>query len=68
MASKLKSYEKKYMNLEEIVKNLDENDLSLDELLEQYKKGLTLVKECASMLDHVEEEVEQIIAEVRIAD
>ena len=38
------------------------------ELLNQYKKGLTLVKECADMLDSVEGEIQQIIEEVRIGE
>ena len=59
MAASLKSYEKKYKALE---------DMTISELLTQYKKGLTLVKECAEMLDSVEDEVQQIIEEVRISE
>ena len=47
MATSLKSYEKKYKALEDIVKQLDDGDMTISELLSQYKKGLTLVKECA---------------------
>ncbi|WP_298705138.1 exodeoxyribonuclease VII small subunit [uncultured Veillonella sp.] len=68
MANTLKNYEKKYAALEEIVKNLDENELSISDLLGQYKKGLTLVKECSDMLQSVESEVKQIIDEVRIGE
>jgi len=68
MAASLKSYEKKYAALEEVVRNLDDNELSISELLNQYKKGLTLVKECAQMLDSVEGEIQQIIEEVRISE
>ncbi|MBD8975566.1 exodeoxyribonuclease VII small subunit [Veillonella magna] len=66
MAASLKSYEKKYAALEAIVKELDENELTVNELLTHYKKGLTLVKECSDMLASVEEEIQQIIEEVRI--
>ena len=66
MAAWLKSYEKKYAALEAIVKELDENELTVNELLTHYKKGLTLVKECSDMLASVEEEIQQIIEEVRI--
>lgn len=66
MAASLKSYEKKYAALEAIVKELDENELTVNELLTHYKKGLTLVKECSDMLVSVEEEIQQIIEEVRI--
>ena len=42
--------------------------MTISELLSQYTKGLTLVKECAEMLDSVENEVQQIIEEVRISE
>ena len=66
MATSLKSYEKKYKALEDIVRQLDDGELSMSELLNQYKKGL--VKECADMLDSVEGEIQQIIEEVRIGE
>ena len=68
MAASLKSYEKKYKALEDIVKQLYDGDMTISELLNQYKKGLTLVKECSEMLDSVEAEVQQIIEEVRISE
>ena len=66
MANTLKNYEKKYAALEEIVRTLDGIELSVNDLLTQYKKGLTLVKECSDMLQRVEGEVRQIIEAVRI--
>ena len=68
MATSLKSYEKKYKALEDIVRQIDDGELSMSELLNQYKKGLTLVKECVDMLDTVEGEIQQIIEEVRIGE
>ena len=68
MAISIKSYEKKYAALEEIVRNLDQEDLSLNDMLTQYKKGLPFVKECSQVLDSVEVEIQQIIEEVRIAE
>ena len=44
MTNSIKNYEKKYTALEEIVKQLDDENASMHELLETYKKGLTLVK------------------------
>ena len=38
----------------------------MHELLETYKKGLTLVKECSDLLNVVEEEVQQIIETVQV--
>lgn len=67
MAASLKNYEKKYKALEDVVRQLNDDDLTISEMLTQYKKGLTLVKECADMLNSVETEIQQIIEEVRIS-
>lgn len=66
MAKSIKNYEKKYTALEEVVKKLDDESLSMHELLKIYKEGLTLVKECSDLLQLVEEEVEQIIETVQV--
>lgn len=66
MANTLKNYEKKYAALEEIVRTLDAIELSVNDLLTQYKKGLTLVKECSDMLQSVEGEVRQILSLIHI--
>ncbi len=68
MATSLKNYEKKYKALEDVVRQLNDDDLTISEMLTQYKKGLTLVKECADMLNSVETEIQQIIEEVRISE
>lgn len=68
MASSLKTYEKKYKDLEAIVQSLDTQDLSVNDMLVQYKKGLSLVKDCADILNSTEDEVKQLIEEVRITD
>lgn len=68
MAKKLETYEEKYKELEAIVKKLDSEEMPLESMLEQYKKGLTLVKECAEILNNTEAEVKQLIEEVRISD
>jgi len=51
---------------EEVVKKLDDESLSMHELLKTYKEGLTLVKECSDLLQLVEKEVEQIIETVQV--
>lgn len=66
MTNSIKNYEKKYTALEEIVKQLDDENASMHELLETYKKGLTLVKECADILQQVEDEVQQIIETIQV--
>lgn len=68
MASLLKSYEKKYKELETIVQNLDADQMTVSQLLTQYKKGLTLVKDCSTILTSVEAEVKQLIEEVQVTE
>lgn len=68
MASSLKSYEKKYKELETIVQNLDADQMTVSQLLTQYKKGLTLVKDCSTILTSVGAEVKQLIEEVQVTE
>lgn len=68
MASSLKSYEKKYKELETIVQNLNADQMTVSQLLTQYKKGLTLVKDCSTILTSVEAEVKQLIEEVQVTE
>ena len=44
MAASLKSYEKKYKALEDIVKQLDDGDMTISELLSQYKQIIEEVR------------------------
>jgi len=39
VAKSIKNYEKKYTALEEVVKKLDDESLSMHELLKTYKEG-----------------------------
>lgn len=66
MANSLKQYEKKYAQLEEIARSLQDPTMPISTMLAQYKKGLTLVKECSTMLQQVENEMQQIVAEIDV--
>ncbi len=44
-------------NLEEIVKELESGDLSLDESIEKYKKGIELSNACKKMLEDAKAEI-----------
>ena len=44
-------------SLEEIVKELESGDLSLDESIEKYKKGIELSNQCKKMLEDAKSEV-----------
>ncbi len=51
------SYEDNVKLLEEIVKKLEDKNISLDDLVNNYTKGLELVKECYNILQDKEKAV-----------
>ena len=51
------SMEEKMKQLEEVVKNLELEETTLEEAMEYYKTGITLVKECEQALDQVEKQI-----------
>lgn len=53
-------FEKTVKELEKIVASLESGELTLDESLEQYKKGITLANECKKTLDSAKLEIEVI--------
>lgn len=58
MNSKKKpSFESQIAALEEIVGQLEKGDLSLDESLTQFEKGVKLTKECQNILNEAEQKV-----------
>ena len=46
--------EERFTKLEEIVKKMEDHDVSLDESFELYKAGLDEIKNAGSMLDGME--------------
>jgi len=56
-----KNFEKALADLENIVRRLDENDLSLDESLSLFEEGIKLSRFCSQKLDSVENKVEILL-------
>jgi len=54
-------FEKTLAELEKLVVNLEEGDLSLDESLSGFKRGIELTRQCQSVLDSAQQTVEQLI-------
>lgn len=54
-------FENGIKRLEEIVRALEEGNLSLDEALNLFKEGITLTKELSQRLDEAEKKVEILI-------
>jgi exodeoxyribonuclease VII small subunit len=57
------SFEEALAELEEIVEKLEKGQLSLDESLGLFEKGIKLVRECNCRLKSAQQKVEQLIEE-----
>ncbi len=55
------SFEKSINELEEIVKKLEQGELSLDEMLSLFEKGISLSKLCNKLLNEAEKKVNILI-------
>lgn len=60
MAKEFK-YEAAMMQLEEIVKNMENGDLDVDSLCEQLKVAQKLIKQCKDKLTKTDEEIKKIL-------
>ncbi len=61
-AKKKVSFEEALEALNGTVKAMESGDLSLEESLECFEKGIALVRECQQSLDKAEQKVEKLIA------
>ena len=57
---KNESFEEKMTKLDDIVRELDNDDVSLEKSLELYKKGVELSHECEKILKDAELKVETL--------
>ncbi len=56
-----KSFEEALLQLEKIVNNLEKGELSLDESIEFFQKGVELSKYCSNRLDEIEKKITILI-------
>ena len=59
------NFESNLINLEKIVSELESGNLSLEESLEKYKKGIELVKKCNTIIENAEKEVKKLTDEIK---
>lgn len=52
-----KSFEKNLSELEQVVKALESNDVSLDDMIALFEKGVGLTRECTEALDRAEQKI-----------
>lgn len=62
MGEENKSFEKNIQELQDIVQKLEQGELSLEEGVELFKKGLSLSKSCKEQLEKAKYEV-QVLSE-----
>ena len=57
----LPDFEKSLEELENLVEQLESGDLSLDDSLKQFKRGVELTRHCQGVLAQAQQTVEQLI-------
>ena len=60
MTMKPKDFETSLKRLEEIVKELEEGELTLEQSLERYEKGIGLARFCSAKLEEAEKRIEML--------
>lgn len=58
---KEQTYEESMKELEQLVKDLESGDLSLDESIKKFEKGMKLSKHCSSLLEDAEKKISVLI-------
>jgi len=54
-------FEKSLEELEQLVRNLEQGELSLEQSLAAFERGVKLTRECQSTLKSAEQRVEQLV-------
>ena len=55
------NFEKALSQLEQLVEDMEQGDLSLDEALKHFEKGISLAADCQQALNTAEQKVSQLI-------
>ncbi len=55
-------FEQSLQELEQLVKALEQGDLSLDEALQQFARGVELSRNCQKVLEQAEQRVEKLLS------
>ena len=57
------NFEDSIKQLKEIVERIEQGEIPLQDSLDQYEKGMTLIKHCRTILQRAEERIEKISRE-----
>ncbi len=63
-----KTFEEKILELESIVKELEQGNVPLNESIDKYTLAMNLVKSCNDELNNIEEKVAKIVTENGVKD
>lgn len=59
----IKSFEKNLQALEKLVESMESGELSLDEALTQFEKGVRMTRDCQQALTSAEQRVHKVLEE-----
>ena len=60
MAENNKTFEESMLRLEQIVRIMEKGEVSLEESMELFREGTSLVQRCGKMLDNAELEIQKV--------
>ena len=60
--------EEAFSEIDEKIKALEKNDVSLEESFKYFKEGMDLLKYCNDSIDKVEKKVQKVMADGRTED
>ena len=61
MSENKDNFEKNLKELEEVVRTLESGNVTLDEMLTLFEKGVTLTKSCTNQLDKAEQKINILV-------
>lgn len=62
------SLEDTFLQIESIIAQMEEPDVSLDESFQLYQQGITRLKSCNTMLDEVEKKIQILNADGSLSE
>ena len=67
-AKKKETYSQAMERLEKIVRQIDSNELEIDELVKKYKEANEIIAFCAGKLTKANREIEKLLQERRLSE
>jgi exodeoxyribonuclease VII small subunit len=64
--SKKINFEKSLENLEKLVQELESGELTLEESLEHFEKGVTMYKDCKQVLDTAQKKISELTEAMKV--